>query len=149
MKFKINIESVIILINMDLDHISCPKCKEAIFLNSYFCQNCGKKLRERPASTSIFKQIYIYLISFLMPPSGLWYGFSYLRQEDEKAKAVGAVAILLTLISILVSIIIVINLINTLNQVLNGGSSSSLNTTNTYLDKMLNNQIKQYKDVGL
>lgn len=134
---------------MDPISPACPSCNTAVFDTSYFCQNCGKKIRERPLSTSVARQIVIYLVSFFIPPYGLVYGVKYLRQEKESAKAVGVVAVILTLISIMISMIFVISLINTMNRLLGGELTQSAIMNNGQLEQMLNDQVTQYKDLGL
>ena len=83
--------------------LNCSHCKEVISPSDFFCPSCGKKIKDKPLSTTIGRQIYIYLLSLLLPPLGLWPAFKYLRQPDEKAKKIGIIAVLLTIISIVVS----------------------------------------------
>ena len=78
----------------------CPVCHIQIPAADYFCPNCGKELHEKPLSTSVGKQIGIYLTSFFLPPLGLWPGIKYLRQKDQKAQVVGIIAVFLTILSI-------------------------------------------------
>lgn len=134
---------------MDTNPTTCPSCNTVVTPASYFCSNCGKKIRERPLSTSVIRQIVIYMVSFFIPPYGLVYGVKYLRQEKESAKAVGVIAVILTLVSIMISMIFVISLINTMNKLLGGQVGQSSIITNGQLDQMLNDQVKQYKDLGL
>lgn len=103
---------------------TCKGC-QTISPNTYFfCPNCGKKLKDKSLSTSIGKQIVIYLISFFLPPFGLPQGIKYLRQNNWKGKTIGIVIILLTIISISISIIIVNAFMSSL--------SGSLNSLNSY-----------------
>lgn len=62
------------------------------------------------------KQIGIYALSFFLPPLGLWPAFKYLRQEDTKAKTIGAIAIILTVISIALSLVIFGEVMKSINQ---------------------------------
>jgi hypothetical protein len=78
---------------------TCPFCHFSVNDTFYFCPSCGKKIKDPPASTSVSKQISIYLISILLPPLGLWPGVSYLLDKNEKAKMIGLVAIVLTIVS--------------------------------------------------
>lgn len=87
-----------------MEQATCRKCNLPVLANFYFCPNCGYALRPKPLSISAGKQIGIYLLSFLLPPLGVWPGIKYLMQKDPKAKIVGAVAILLTIISIVVTL---------------------------------------------
>ena len=93
---------------------SCPSCRTVTSAMSFFCPNCGKKLREKPLSTSVLRQIGIYLFSILLPPLGLWHGITYLLQKDRKAKIIGGVAILLTLVSTVITIWLAAELMNTI-----------------------------------
>ncbi|HVF69125.1 MAG TPA: hypothetical protein VNA13_01025 [Xanthomonadales bacterium] len=102
-----------------MDHSACPSCNLPVLSVFYFCPNCAKSLRPKPLSTSIGNQIGIYLLSALVPPFGLVPGIKYLLQKSGKAKAVGAVAVLLTIISIALTVQFATNVINQFNQQLN------------------------------
>jgi hypothetical protein len=56
-------------------------------------------LKDVPEKISTGKQVSIYALSVLAPPLGLWPGLKYIFQKDEKAKMVGAIALILTIIS--------------------------------------------------
>lgn len=107
----------------------CRHCKVSISPSDYFCPNCGKKLREKPQSTTLLKQVLVYLLSVFLPPLGLWPAIKYLKQPDQKSKNVGLAAIILTVISIVINIYLGVGLINSLN-------------------KELNNQLNVYQDLG-
>jgi len=98
---------------------TCPDCKANLSESDYFCPNCGKKIKEKPLSTTLLKQLSIYFISFFLPPLGVWPGIKYLRQGDEKSKKIGLAAIFLTIISIIITSWLTMNLINSLNKELN------------------------------
>lgn len=91
---------------------TCKYCGFAIAENFYFCPNCGKKLKQPPLSTSISKQIYIYAISILLPPLGLWPGIRYLFQKDSRSKIIGIIAIILTIVTTIITIKITTDFIN-------------------------------------
>ncbi len=95
---------------------NCPDCKANLSESDYFCPNCGKKIKEKPLSTTLLKQLSIYFISFLLPPLGVWPAIKYLRQGDEKSKKIGLIAIFLTIISIVIAGWLTTNLINSFNQ---------------------------------
>lgn len=80
--------------------IFCPSCHAVVPAAAKFCAQCGKKLKEQPPSTTVAKQILIYLVSFFLAPFGLGYAFKYIRQRDPKARAIGVVSVVLTIIAI-------------------------------------------------
>ena len=108
-----------ITINMMDDQLNCRYCGKSILASDYFCPNCGKKLKEKILSTTIGRQIFIYLLSFLLPPLGLWPAIKYLKQKDEKSRMIGFVAIGITIISLVITIWLSVNFMNTLNQEIN------------------------------
>ena len=82
----------------------CPNCKNQVLPIDIFCPACGKKLKNGEFSTNIQKQLGVYLLSFFLPPFGLFPAIKYLRQADSKSKTIGAIALALTAISILITI---------------------------------------------
>jgi len=107
--------------------LNCPSCKQNIALSDYFCPNCGKKLKEKPQSTTILRQIFIYLLSILLPPLGLWPGIKYLKQKDGKSRMIGFIAIVLTIISIVITAWLYLGFMKNLNQQLNQQLNGNLN----------------------
>ncbi|MBI4119327.1 MAG: hypothetical protein HY456_00585 [Parcubacteria group bacterium] len=97
----------------------CPYCGTKTIPDAYFCQNCGKKLQERPLSGSFGKQAAIYLVSFFIPPLGFTRGYPYLKQKDKKLRIIGVVAMLLTVISLAVGIWLAVQIANSINQQIN------------------------------
>src|SRR6266550_1376127 len=87
-----------------IDSLICPKCQTTNPASNFYCLHCGKKLKEPPVSTSIGKQILMYSVSFLLPPFGLGWAFSYMRQANPKAKVIGWIILLLTTISLVLTI---------------------------------------------
>ena len=102
----------------------CPYCSLPVPFESYFCPNCGKQIRQKMISVSIAKQIGVYLLSFLLPPLGLYPGIKYIRKGDIKTKIVGCVAVILTLISIILTFYLFANFMQqyskTLDQISSG-----------------------------
>ena len=96
---------------------TCPFCKNIVADMDYSCPTCGRKIREKPLSTSALTQIGIYLLSFLLPPLGLVPGFRYLRQNDQKRKIIGIIALILTAVSLILGTIFIVNFINTFNDI--------------------------------
>lgn len=70
-------------------------------------------------STTVAKQILIYLVSFFLPPFGLGWGFKYLKSKDEKAQKIGLIAILLTIISLILTFWITKNFVNNITKSIN------------------------------
>ncbi len=90
----------------------CPKCQASASPEDFFCRNCGKPLKPKPLSTSIGKQILIYLVSIFLPPFGLSPGIRYLKQPGSKSKMIGWVAITLTVFSVVLTVWLFIKMIN-------------------------------------
>ncbi len=78
----------------------CLKCNTEASEAAYFCYNCGQVIKPRPESTSVSRQILIYLVSFFLAPFGLVFAFKYLSQPDKKSKTIGIISIILTVVSI-------------------------------------------------
>ena len=86
----------------------CPMCHEPVLSTYYFCPNCGTKLeKEKPLSTSVLTQAWIYLFSLILPAIAFlaikyWPGMQYLRSPDWTKKQIGIVAIILMAVSTIV-----------------------------------------------
>lgn len=91
----------------------CPKCKGNISPLDIFCPICGNRVKEKTVSTSVLTQILIYLFSILLAPLGIIPAIKYLKQQDQKARNIGIVAIILTIASVIVISWITIDVINT------------------------------------
>ena len=98
---------------------NCRFCGGSILLSDYFCPNCGKKLKDKSLSTAITKQILVYSLSLLLPPLGLWPAIKYLKQDSEKSRIIGFIAILITIISIAITVWLTFRFMNIFNQQLN------------------------------
>ena len=59
--------------------------------------------QKTPLPTTAGKQIVIYLVSFFLPPFGLIWAFKYLKADDEKAKKIGLIAVVLTTLSLIIN----------------------------------------------
>lgn len=122
----------------------CPRCHVILPPNSYFCFNCGKKIKDKPLSVFIPRQIFVYFCSFFLAPMGLFYGIKYLRQKGS-AKIIGGICIILTVVALSLVILFTINFINTINSAING---TQLNGgANSELYNQLNNQLKDYQSI--
>jgi DNA-directed RNA polymerase subunit RPC12/RpoP len=99
--------------------VNCPNCKQNILVSDYFCPNCGKKIKDKPLPVTVIRQIFIYLLSFFLPPLGLWPAIKYLKQKDEKSRMIGFITIALTVISIAITVWMTFGFMNVFNQQLN------------------------------
>ncbi len=77
------------------------------------------QLKDQALSITVGKQIFIYLMSALLPPLGLWPAIKYLKQKDQKSRMIGFIAIVLTIISTVITIWFTLGFINTFNRELN------------------------------
>lgn len=112
---------------------TCPSCHTALPQNSFFCFQCGKKIKEPPVSTTILRQIGLYLLSFFLPPLGLWPAVKYLRQDDQKAKIIGIVCIILTIVSTVATLWATMEVVQTFNKTMQsqlGGADLYLQVPN-------------------
>ncbi|MEK7166571.1 MAG: zinc ribbon domain-containing protein [Patescibacteria group bacterium] len=98
---------------------TCPFCQQLVADSDFSCPNCGRKIREKQLSKSLLSQLGIYLLSFFLPPLGLWPGFKYLRQKDQTRRWIGIIAIILTFVSILVTAYYTIQIVNQVNEQVN------------------------------
>lgn len=106
-------------------NLTCPGCRATSPPTYFYCPFCGRKLREKPLSTSVTAQIVLYLESSLLPPFGLFPAVKYLKQADEKSKIIGWVAVMLTAISLMLTIYITFGFFDQMSKMY--GSQSVLN----------------------
>jgi hypothetical protein len=81
--------------------LTCPMCHTAVRPTDYFCFNCGKNLHPVPPSTTIEKQVMLYVGSLLLPPMGIFWGWPYIRAADTKSKTVGYITVAITVVAII------------------------------------------------
>ena len=112
---------------------SCSVCHQSILPQYYFCPNCGTKLNSAPLSTTIGKQIGIYLFSIILPMICFifvtrWPGIKYFKSKDPKAKLIGEIAwsllIVSTIFTIWLSVIWTQNTIQAINKSINADLGS-------------------------
>lgn len=100
--------------------MECPNCKNQIDDKVFFCPICGSKVKEKPVSTAIRQQIYLYLVSGLLPPLFLARTLKYIKSPDPKAKKIGwiSLAIMITALTIGIwwAVVWAKNFNNSLNQ---------------------------------
>lgn len=104
---------------MDEIIIVCPVCHTSVRPTDYFCFNCGKNLHPAPPSTTIEKQLMIYIGSFLLPPMGVIWGFPYLRASDTKSKTVGYIAVAITVVTIIIYAVWINKIMSGVSQQMN------------------------------
>ena len=97
----------------------CGVCHVDVRPSDYFCFNCGNNLKPKPPSTSLTKQLIVYLESILLPPYGIIIGIRYLKQSEDRSKLVGVICIILTIISIIIFTKITLDLMNNINDQVN------------------------------
>lgn len=86
----------------------CTYCHQPLKPEYYYCPNCGKAVHDPPLSTEPLTQLGIYAFSIILPmicylAITKWPGLKYYRSSDEKAKQVGAIAIILLVLSSIVT----------------------------------------------
>lgn len=84
--------------------IACPKCQNMVISSDFFCRYCGKSLRKKPVSLTVWGQLGLYIFCVLFPPFGLIPAYKYLRDTREKARIVGVVGVFLTLLTLIITI---------------------------------------------
>ncbi|HZE87829.1 MAG TPA: zinc ribbon domain-containing protein [Methylomirabilota bacterium] len=104
---------------MEVASLVCPHCSLPVLSEFYFCPNCGKQLRTKPLSLSLIQQMGIYLLSFFLPPFGLWPAFRYVRQSNQRTRVVGWIAIILTILSLIISTYYFMQFLQQFSQQLN------------------------------
>lgn len=82
---------------------TCKYCGLPVSKNFYYCPTCGKNLIKPPLSTSMGKQLWLYFISFFLPPFGIWPSIKYILDKNEKAKIVGIIGLILSILSIIIT----------------------------------------------
>ncbi|MDP1721950.1 MAG: hypothetical protein Q8L37_01955 [Candidatus Gottesmanbacteria bacterium] len=95
---------------------TCPGCHIAIRPTDYFCFNCGKNLHVVPPGTTPVDQIKLYAGSILLAPMGIFWGLKYLRENDDKAKIVGVIAMILSGVTFIIATQYTVAFINSLNS---------------------------------
>lgn len=106
----------------------CRYCGATVTEESYFCNTCGKKLKDKPPSTSVGRQIVVYAVSMFLPPLGLWPAIKYLRQHDEKSKYIGIAALTITVLSIIITLWLTFDFVRSVNETINSLDISNVNT---------------------
>ena len=96
----------------------CKYCQNPVSQTYFFCPYCGKVLKRLPLSTSIWKQSSMYFLAVFFPLFAILPGIRYLGQEDNNAKAVGIVILLLTGVSLLANVYLIFWMVDYFKQVM-------------------------------
>ncbi len=94
-------------------------CHVAVRPTDFFCYNCGRNLKPKPPSTNASGLIALFLVSILLPPMGIIWGFKYVRQPDQNSKIAGIAAMVVTVIVIIATVQFTVNLMNTVSDQVN------------------------------
>ena len=103
---------------MDTNSV-CPVCHIPVLPDYYFCYNCGKNLKPVPLSTTVIKQVGLYLGSIVLFPLGLIWGLRYIKETSLKAKLVGWVCILISIVTFAVVSMVLFTTIREVNEQVN------------------------------
>jgi hypothetical protein len=95
----------------------CPFCGVQIDAKDYYCPNCGKKVREKPLSTSFGRQLVVYAVSLFLPPFGLVWIPRYWKMSGV-GKKIALAIIILTVISLAVSVWVAVDFVHAFDTAL-------------------------------
>lgn len=108
----------------------CSSCGHALHNDFHFCPGCGKAITNKALSTSLSKQIFIYVVSFCFAPFGLRWVLPYMREKTLSGKLIGVTALILTLTSISIALFTALHVGTYYSKMLNG-----LDDPNKYLQQ--------------
>ncbi len=94
----------------------CPSCGQEVDVTAFYCQNCGKKIREKPPGTGVGAQVLVYALSLFLPPLNIPLSFKYLRMQDIKSKRIGWISLVIMAVSLVVITWWTVNTINEVNR---------------------------------
>ena len=104
---------------MDSSQLVCPKCGTIAIPGSKFCSTCGTLLPIGPVTLSVSRQIWIYFVSFFLPPLGLVWVFKYFRSTSPQLQRIALIATILTVVSIILTIWATAGIFQTVQSQLN------------------------------
>ncbi|HSD98124.1 MAG TPA: zinc ribbon domain-containing protein [Patescibacteria group bacterium] len=108
---------------MDNSQFVCPVCGSITAPDDVFCSHCGTKLN-RVVAIGWVRQIWIYFVSFFLPPFGLIWTWKYLRSDKPPLKRIGWISLLLTVVSIILTAWVTVGFFQ--------GVSSQINSVSNY-----------------
>lgn len=103
--------------------MDCPDCHFKLNGNEYFCPNCGKKLKDKTLSTTLTKQLQVYVLSFFLAPLGFWWTYKYLKQTDKTSKIVGLACFIITTMALVIGYKLIVDSLATITNQINGLNS--------------------------
>lgn len=95
--------------------VLCPGCHIAVRPLDYFCFNCGKNLHVAPQGTKLVDQMKLYVGSILLAPMGIFWGLKYVKENDDKTKIIGVVAMIISGVTFIIAAQYTLAFINSLN----------------------------------
>lgn len=97
----------------------CKYCSLPVTPEDYFCPNCGKKLKEKPASLGVWSIIWLFVLSILLPPLGIGLTIRYIKSEDERARTLGWISLVVTVVALIVTVLVAKSAMDSLTQQIN------------------------------
>lgn len=91
-------------------YISCAACNVQNPATATFCMQCGASLVLQSQSVSVGRQVFMYIISALLPPFGLGWAFKYFRLKTSQAKKIAWAIVIITVVSLVLNLWILFTL---------------------------------------
>jgi hypothetical protein len=83
------------------NQVDCPFCNNKIEAKAFYCPVCGKKVREKPLSTSFGPVFLIFFLCVFLPPFNIGKTIKYMRSPDPKAKKIGLISLAVMFITLI------------------------------------------------
>jgi len=93
----------------------CPHCGNSVFPTDEFCSHCGFRLFGSKMP-SIWKQSWIFAVSFFLPPLGLIWVVKYIKSSEKIEKRIALIALFLTVLSLIISVWVGFGIIGSITQ---------------------------------
>lgn len=104
--------------------MNCKFCGKEVPIDSTFCPNCGKKLKEE--SMSLGKELGIYVFDVFLAPFGLVWFFKYFRSLDSAKKRVAYMSLLITIVTVVLTVYITVGYIKSVTSLIYSPQYNSL-----------------------
>lgn len=85
-------------------HLTCKYCHLPVTLQDFYCPHCGKKLKDKPVSTDLWPLVWLFVLSTLLPPLGIGLTIRYIKSEDQKAKSIGWISLMVTGLALIAAV---------------------------------------------